>query len=90
MSASAVPEGYVVGLGRDFPHPKVSHLYKGTFEDPGLPMCRRGWNRFNGGAYSIWRGHSGERICAVCMRRAASGKDGVLATSHPHPAPRER
>lgn len=74
-----IPEGYIVGLGRDFPYPKTSHLYKGDFEDPGLPMCRHGWNRFSRRAYSIWRGQSGERICSVCLKRALAGKGGIPA-----------
>lgn len=71
-----VPEGYVIGLVRD-PLPenrKVAHLYKGTFNDPGDPMCSRGWNRDDGASYSIWRGQVGEvGICLVCRRRAKSG-----------------
>lgn len=70
--------GYITGLGRDYPHPKRSHLYKGTFADPGLPMCRYGWNRDSGSSYSIWRGNVGEKgICKLCLKRAAKGLDGV-------------
>ncbi len=77
---AAIPEGYISGLGRDYPHPKLAHLYKGTFGDPGLPMCRRGWNRDDGESYSIWRGNIGTNgICKVCMRRARAGLDGVKA-----------
>lgn len=36
------------GLGRDYPHPDHAHLYHGDFSDPGLPMCRYGWNREGG------------------------------------------
>lgn len=71
-----IPEGYITGLGRDVPHPKLAHLYKGSFEDPGLPMCYYGWNR--GDRYSIWRNNIGERgICKICLKRANKGLDGV-------------
>jgi hypothetical protein len=73
-----IPEGYVVGLGRDVPHPKLSHLYKGSFDDPGWPMCRYGWNRDEGTSYSIWRGNFGDGgVCRICQRRAAAGLDPV-------------
>ncbi len=73
-----IPDGYIAGLGRDYPHPNLAHLYKGTFADPGLPMCRRGWNRDGGQAYSIWRGNLGEGgVCRICLRRALEGKEGV-------------
>ena len=78
MKYAGVPDGYITGLGRDYPHPKLAHLYKGTFEDPGNPMCRRGWNRDGGESYSIWRGNAGQNgICKICLRRAQKGLDGV-------------
>jgi hypothetical protein len=78
MRLFGVPEGYITGLGRDYPHPKLAHVYKGTLADPGKPMCRRGWNRDNGQAYSIWRNNIGEKgICLICLRRAQKGLDGV-------------
>jgi hypothetical protein len=61
----------------------VSHLYAGTFSDPGLPMCWRGWNRYGGTAYSIWRGNRGRRRCRVCARRAKAGLPGVPARKTP-------
>ena len=73
-----IPDGYILGLGRDYPHPKISHLYKGDFSDPGLPMCRKGWNRDNGESYSIWRGNMGKRgVCKTCLKRARAGLDGI-------------
>lgn len=71
--------GYIVGMDR-IPEPecqrKVTHLYKGTFDDPGLPMCKKGWNRGDG--YSIWRGNISEKgICKVCLKRANEGLDGI-------------
>ncbi len=74
-----IPDGYISGLGRDVPHPKLAHLYEGTLADPGLPMCRRGWNRDDGTSYSIWRNNIGERgICLICLKRAMKGLHGVL------------
>jgi len=66
---SNIPEGFIVGLSRRRPGAKTSHLYKGTFSEPGQPMCKRGYE--SAGDYSIWRGNVGENgICAVCLRRA--------------------
>jgi hypothetical protein len=77
-----VPAGYVPGLGRDVPHPRVAHLYHGTFDDPGLPMCPRGWNR--GDSYSIWRNNVGSRgVCKRCLRRAKAGLPPVHSTKTP-------
>jgi len=67
---------YIVGLDRNDQH-LVAHLYKGTFSEPGLPMCLRGWNRSDGVGYSIFRNQPCVRICKICRRRAAEGKDGV-------------
>lgn len=69
---------YVSGLGRSVPHPKLAHLYEGPFDDPGDPMCKRGWNRDEGASYSIWRNNVGDNgICKVCLRRAEKGLKGV-------------
>ena len=77
-SFTDVPSGYISGLGRDYPYPKLAHLYKGDFADPGLPMCRYGWNRDGGESYSIWRGISGKNgICKICFKRAMAGLNGV-------------
>jgi len=63
--------GYVPGLGRDFPHPPKSHLYRGTAGEMGEPMCHNGWNRDNGNSYSIWRNNIGEcGICINCIKNA--------------------
>lgn len=72
-------QGYISGLDRNDQH-LVAHLYKGTFSEPGLPMCVRGWNRSNGSGYSIFRGDVGEAgVCRICERRALAGKDGVAS-----------
>jgi hypothetical protein len=76
----AIPDGYIPGLGRDIPYPRLAHLYKGDFSEPGLPMCPKGWNRDNGESYSIWRGNVGrDGVCRTCMKRAEAGRDGFHA-----------
>jgi len=72
-----IPEGYITGHDRNEPD-VVTHIYKGNFSDPGLPMCVRGWNRSDGEGYSILRGNVGNvGLCKICVRRTLSGKDGV-------------
>ena len=82
LFAKEIPDGYIVGLVRDpiETNSHVAHLYKGTFHDPGDPMCRLGWNRKEYG-YSIWRGvigHAG--ICKMCLRRASKNLEPVPFT----------
>lgn len=78
MYKDQIPEGYISGLVRD-PYDEnnhVAHLYKGTIENPGDPMCRRGWNRPYG--YSIWRNVIGYKgLCKVCLRRAKENRDPI-------------
>ena len=72
-----MPPGYIMGLGRDVPHPRVAHMYKGTFGEPGLGMCRYAYNRKEEG-YSIWRGNEGrDGVCQICWKRAMAGLDGI-------------
>ena len=76
--AYGFPKGYITGLGRDYPYPRLAHLYEGTFQNPGNPMCRHGWNRDNEQSYSIWRNNDGrDGICKICLRRAIKGLKGV-------------
>lgn len=74
-----VPEGYIPGLSRcGGAATQRTHLYKGDFADPGLPMCRHGWNRDGGESYSIWRNNVGPKgICQTCLKRARAGLEGV-------------
>lgn len=75
-----IPDGYITGQDRDTDRGQVTHLYKGTFSEPGLPMCKRGWNRDNGTSYSIWRNNIGNGgICKVCLKRALKGLAGIEA-----------
>ena len=70
----------ITGVGRSLEEMRgrVTHLYAGTFSDPGYPMCRRGWNRDRGTTYSIWRENVSERgICKICERRSREGRDPV-------------
>ena len=72
-----LPGGYILGQDRNDMN-LVTHIYKGDFNDPGLPMCVRGWNRSDGEGYSIFRGNVGDvGVCRVCVRRMLQGKDGV-------------
>ena len=70
--------GYVTRQDRSPQDTKKTHLYKGTFSDPGLPMCSYGWNRDYGFGYSIWQGNIGRKgICKLCLARANKGLPGV-------------
>jgi hypothetical protein len=84
LPVSGIPEGYITGRDRtDDGDRKVTHLYHGDFGDPGLPMCKRGWNGDLGG-YSIWRNNIGPKgVCKVCLRRAQAGKEGVMGDGLP-------
>ena len=58
----------------------ATHLYDGTFSDPGLPLCKYGWTRmpYEYG-YSIFRGNVSKKgICKICRRRADKGLNGVI------------
>ena len=62
------------------PHPPISHLYKGEYNNLKGPMCRHGANRDNGDSFSIWRGNIGKKgICKTCMKRALNGEDHIWA-----------
>lgn len=68
---------YITGLDRNDQH-LVSHLYTGTFNEVGAPMCARGWNRSDGEGFSIFRNNEGDAgICKVCLRRAEEKRDPV-------------
>jgi hypothetical protein len=67
---------YVTGLDRNDQH-LVAHLYRGTYDKPGNPMCARGWNRSDGSDYSIFRNCEQKRICKVCLRRAEEKREPI-------------
>jgi len=78
VDVNSIPNGYIPGQDRDTDRGQVTHLYKGTFGDLGLPMCKRGWNRDEGTSYSIWRNNIGKGgICKVCFKRALKGLEGI-------------
>lgn len=54
-----------------------AHLYRGTFEAPGEPMCPAGWNRSGGTDYSIIRGEAPAGICGDCWQNAKDRKSTI-------------
>jgi len=77
---ASIPDGYISGLSRrrvwrnrrGEVQYTVAHLYKGTFNEVGQPMCKRGYEAE--GDISIWRNNIGPKgLCAVCLRRARAG-----------------
>lgn len=60
--------GYLIGLERTpgSEYNKVSHIYKGEFNNIEKPMCKRGYNRADG--FSIWRNNLGKWICRTCLK----------------------
>lgn len=73
-----IPIGFVSGMGRlEHQEFQKTHLYKGTFDQPGMPMCMKGYNDGTGKGYSIFRNIvSAGGICKVCIRRAEEGLRG--------------
>ena len=81
-----VPEGYITGQNR-ITDRRRTHLYQGPFDNPGLPMCRHGWNNGWNNPYSIWRNNIGPQgLCKTCMKRAKVNATGVPATIGPEAA----
>lgn len=76
---------YVEAIGRNTNEDKGhSHLYEKKGEDY-TPMCMYGWNRSNGVAFSIFRGHRGARgLCKICEKRKAAELPGVPAKANSH------
>ena len=69
---------YIIGQDRNEPN-AVAHLYKGTFSNPGMPMCVLGGKRVGGEGYSVFRNVQTGPQCMVCLRRATEGRDPVPA-----------
>lgn len=57
----------------------LSHTYA-MMDDGGLwPMCKYGWNRSGGEAYSIFRGTPGtEGSCILCYRNVRAKKEPMM------------
>ena len=69
--------GYLFGLRR-YPPAKISHLYTGSFNNVGKPMCKRGWTYPDRSGFSIFRGNQGENgTCDICLRRADAGLEPI-------------
>ena len=68
---------YITWVDRtDWGEKRVTHLYKWTFQDPWLPMCKRGWNRWD--SYSIFRNNISKKwICKICEKRAKKDLDWI-------------
>ena len=77
---------YVEAIGRN-PGEELqhSHLYAVLPAGDYMPMCRYGWNRFNGAALSIFRGHSGAKgLCKICQKRVDSNLPPIEAVHGSH------
>ncbi len=76
---------YIEAIGRNPGEEKQhSHLYE-VKDGEYLPMCRKGWNRSNGEAFSILRGWSGAKgLCKTCEKRRLAGLSGVEAKINSH------
>jgi len=68
---------YITGMDRSGNGAnKRTHLYDGDYGEPGLPMCKYGYNKWGG--YSIWRGNISPRgLCKICTKRADLNLNGV-------------
>ena len=68
---------YITWVDRtDWGEKRVTHLYKWTFQDPWLPMCKRGRNRVD--SYSIFRNNISKKwICKICEKRAKKDLDWI-------------
>lgn len=81
-------DGFILGLERSpFSENKhKSHIYRGTFSDPGEPLCPLGYNRGKDG-YSIWRNNIGLGICRRCLLNATRLTTKVGETTNDNGAP---
>lgn len=72
--------GYILGLertpGAEFRF--VSHIYKGNFDGPLEPMCKKGWNRDKGKGFSIWRNNLGRHICRNCLKNTLKELNPII------------
>lgn len=77
---------YIEAIGRnpgeEYQH---SHLYAVSDKYDHAPMCIYGWNRSDGNALSIFRGHTGARgLCKICERRANAGLPPIPSEKAQH------
>jgi len=50
----------VVDRSKDYPV-GMTHIYTGSFNDPGEPMCRYA-------PYSFWRNNYTSKFCKICIK----------------------
>ena len=70
--------GYIEGLARvsfkdcgPVSDSTCSHLYRGTFQEVGAPLCPKGWRMGVVGDVSIFRGNTGGGgLCLRCIKAA--------------------
>lgn len=71
--------GYVEGMCRNEQDKVRSHLYAITDKGDYYPMCGWGWNRSDGTAYSIFRGHTSARgTCKTCQKNVDAHRAPVI------------
>jgi len=76
---------YVEAIGRNEGEGKISHMYARYDNGDYLPMCRKGWNRDDGGKFSILRGHHGTKgLCKTCKKCTDAKLEGVEAKEGSH------
>lgn len=69
---------YVVGADRVNPDEVKAHIYA-SLDGDYFPMCGYGWNRSDGTAFSILRGHgSAKGTCALCERNKAENRQPII------------
>lgn len=77
---------YIEAIGRN-PGEEKNHSHLYAVDDNGdyLPMCRYGWNRSNGEAFSIFRGWRGRKgLCRMCKKKAEKNLPPVEAKENSH------
>ncbi|MGI9485433.1 MAG: hypothetical protein ACR2RF_06035 [Geminicoccaceae bacterium] len=68
---------FVEGMCRNDQDAARSHFYERVDGDY-WPMCGYGWNRSDGHAFSIFRGHRSMRgTCKICLRNIAADKPSL-------------
>ena len=76
--------GYIIGADRNNPDEARAHYYARTKAGHYWPMCDYAWNRSDGAAFSILRGHSSARgICKLCEKNIDDNRRPVI-NPRPH------
>jgi len=84
MGEQMIITKYVEAIGRNPGEERQhSHLYAVDENGDYWPMCKYGWNRSDGEAFSIFRGHRGERgLCKTCEKRAEANLPPVTENTY--------